>query len=59
MVIMTLAKIIQRYLGPVDSTNKNLGNKHWDWVKLNNMGPSNMDRVLLGLLLRFWVWNPE
>ena len=35
---------------PVESTHNNSGNTYQNWVKLNNMGPSNRARALLGLM---------
>ena len=59
MVISILVRIIQRYIGPMEDTKKNLGSKYQNWVKLKNTGPSNRDRALLDLLTRFRVRFPE
>ena len=55
MVILILVRRIQRYVGPVEATHKNLGDKYQNWISLNNMGASNMARVLLRLIPRLWV----
>ena len=59
MLISILVEIIQRYLGPVEATHKNSGNKYQNWVKLNNTGHSNSARALLYFIRRFWVRFPE
>ena len=52
LVISFSVRRFQRYLGFLEATNKNSGNKYYNWVKLNNTGPSNRDRALLGLIPR-------
>ena len=39
----------------MDSTHNNSENNCQNWVELNNMGPSNRARALLGLMPRFLV----
>ena len=44
---MILVRRVQGCLGPVEATHKKLGNRYQNWVKINNMGPSNRDWALL------------
>ena len=43
MVILMLVRRIKMFIGPVQATHKNSGNKHQYSVKLNNTGLSNRD----------------